>query len=124
MYLVCRYDGHYNERSLALHRITSAQASTLTFERPRDFNLTRFDEDGRFGYGDGGKVRLSFRIEKDAGLHVVECPLSADQTVVELDDAYEITATVVDSAMLEWWLRGFGEGVSEICKVPMGNREV
>ena len=51
---------------------------------------------------------MSFRIEKGAGLHVVECPLSLDQQVVELDDAYEITATVVDSDMLDMWLLGFG----------------
>ncbi len=52
---------------------------------------------------------MRFRIEKDAGLHVVECPLSLDQKVVELDDVYEITATVVDSDMLDWWLRGLLE---------------
>ena len=45
---------------------------------------------------------------------MVECPLSLDQQVVELDDAFEITATVVDSAMLDWWLQGFGDAVSEI----------
>jgi predicted DNA-binding transcriptional regulator YafY len=114
MYLVCQYEGYDNERCLALHRIISAKASTLTFERPKDFNLKKFDDDGRFGYGDGTQIRLSFRIEKDAGLHIVECPLSADQQVVELEDAYEITATVVESAVLDWWLRGFGDGVSEI----------
>ena len=114
MYLVCRYEGYEDERCLALHRIISAKASTLTFERPKDFNLKQFDDDGRFGYGDGTQIRLSFRIDKEAGLHVVECPLSADQQVVELDDAYEITATVVDSAMLDWWLRGFGDAVSQL----------
>ncbi len=114
MYLVCRFEGYGNERCLALHRIISAQASTLTFDRPKDFNLKKFDEDGRFGYGDGSKIRLSFRIEKGAGLHVVECPLSDDQRVVELDDSYEITATVVDSDMLEWWLRGLGDAVSAV----------
>jgi predicted DNA-binding transcriptional regulator YafY len=116
MYLVCRFEGYDNERCLALHRIVSANASTLTFDRPKEFNLKQFDEDGRFGYGDGNKIRLSFRIEKDAGLHVVECPLSADQQVVELDDAYEITSTVVDSDMLDWWLRGFGEAIDKISK--------
>ena len=117
MYLVCRYEGYSNERCLALHRFVSAKASTLTFERPREFDLKRFDDDGRFGYGDGTKIRLSFRIEKVAGLHVVECPLSADQQVVELDDVYEITATVVDSAMLDWWLCGFGTSVSEVSRI-------
>ena len=120
MYLVCRFEGYENERCLALHRLQYAQASTLTFERPKDFDLKKFDDDGRFGYGDGKLIRLSFRIEKSAGLHVVECPLSTDQQVVELDDAYEITATVVDSAMLDWWLRGFGVGVSRVSK----NREL
>ena len=114
MYLVCRYEGYDNERCLALHRISKAEATIFTFERPNDFNLKQFDNDGRFGYGDGSKIKLSFRIDKAAGLHVVECPLSADQVVVELDDAYEITATVVDSDMLEWWLRGFGDGISTV----------
>jgi predicted DNA-binding transcriptional regulator YafY len=116
MYLVCRYEGYENERCLALHRIISAKASTLTFERPKNFNLKQFDDDGRFGYGDGKLIRLSFRIDKEAGLHIVECPLSVDQQVVELDDAYEITATVVDSDMLDWWLRGFGDGVKLVHK--------
>ena len=119
MYLVCRYEGYDNERCLALHRFISAEASTLTFDRPRDFDLKQFDDAGRFGYGDGTQIRLSFRIEKEAGLHVVECPLSVDQQVVELDDAYEITATVVDSAMLDWWLRGFGDAVCEVKRRPL-----
>lgn len=116
LYLVCRYDGHDNERCLALHRFISAKASPLTFERPKDFNLKQFDDAGRFGYGDGTQIHLSFRIEKGTGLHVVECPLSLDQEVLEFDDAYEITATVVDSDMLDWWLRGFGDAVTSINK--------
>jgi hypothetical protein len=34
--------------------------------------------------------------------------------VKELEDRYQITATVVDSAMLEWWLRGFGKAVRNV----------
>jgi hypothetical protein len=36
---------------------------------------------------------------------------------VELVDAYEITATVVDTAILEWWLRGFGDAVTNVAKI-------
>ena len=122
MYLVCRFEGYDNERSLALHRMISASASTLTFARPKDFDLKQFDDNGRFGYGIGNKIRLSFRIEKDAGLHVVECPLSHDQQVVELKDAFEITATVVDTAMLDWWLRGFGDSASNIVQTPVDSK--
>lgn len=119
LYLVCRYRGYDNERNLALHRILSAEMSMLTFDRPKDFNLKKYDDDGRFGFGEGERVRLTFRIERDAGLHLLESPLSNDQQVVELEDGkLEITATVVDSAMLEWWLRGFGDAVTEIQKYP------
>jgi predicted DNA-binding transcriptional regulator YafY len=119
MYLVCRFDGYDNERSLALHRILTARASTLTFERPKGFDLKQYDDDGRFGYGDGERIRLSFHIEKEAGLHLLESPLSANQQVVELESSYEITATVVDSEMLEWWLRGFGDAVSNVVKTSI-----
>jgi predicted DNA-binding transcriptional regulator YafY len=118
MYLVCRFDGYDNERSLALHRIVSARASTLTFARPKDFDLKQYDDDGRFGYGEGERIRLSFSIEKAAGQHLLESPLSADQQVVEMDDVYKITATVVDSDMLDWWMRGFGQAVRRVAKTP------
>lgn len=118
MYLVCRFERYDNERCLALHRICAAQALTLCFERPKDFNLKKFDDDGRFGFGDGHRIRLEFRIDKDAGFHWLESPLSTDQEVKILDDTYEITATVVDSDMLDWWLRGFGDALILVSRKP------
>ena len=114
LYLVCRFKGHDNERSLALHRMQKAHALTFTFERPKEFDLAKYDNDGRFGFGEGRRVSLSFVIDKDAGAHLLETPLSRDQTVEEREDGYKITATVVDSGHLEWWLRGFGDGVWDV----------
>ena len=114
LYLVCRFQGYDNERSLALHRIVSAKASTLVFERPKNFDLQKYDDDGRFGFGEGKRIRLSFRITKNAGLQLLESPLSTDQQVKELADHFEISATVVDTAQLQWWLRGFGEQASNV----------
>lgn len=119
LYLVCRYEGFGNERSLALHRIHKAQASTLAFERPADFDLQKYDDDGRFGFGEGERVQLTFCIENEAGFHLRETPLSQDQQVRDCGDGWmEVTATVVDSAMLQWWLRGFGESVREVNSKP------
>ncbi len=119
MYLVSRFDGYTNERNLALHRIVTAKASSLTFKRPPEFDLKRYDDDGRFGFGNGEFIKLSFWIEKDYGLHLLESPLSEDQQVLERQKNYQITATVVDSAMLDWWLRGFGKAVSRISKTML-----
>jgi len=114
MYLVCRYDGYTNERSLALHRIMSARAETLSFERPRDFDLARYDDDGRFLFGEGQRVELRFRIDAVCGAHLRETPLSKDQTIREVGDELIVTATVVDSEHLTWWLRGFGDNVRTV----------
>ena len=116
LYLVCRYDGFDNERSLALHRIRSAQASTLTFEPPPEFDLQRYDDDGRFGFGEGRHVSLRFRIQRGAGQHLLETPLAHTQQVQDQGDWLLVQATVVDSAMLQWWLRGFGDAVQEVSK--------
>ncbi len=125
LYLVCRYRGYDNERNLALHRILAAEMSSLTFERPADFDLKRYDDDGRFGLGDGERIRLSFRVHRDAGLHLLETPLSTDQVLEEREDGQlDVSATVVDSAMLDWWLRGFGDAVSEVCKVAISQDDL
>ena len=117
MYLVCRFQGYDNERSLALHRIIFAKATTVVFTRPKEFNLQKYDDDGRFGFGEGKRINLTFSIERATGLHLLESPLSADQKVVAHDDGQlDISATVVDSAMLDWWLRGFGAAVTMIRK--------
>lgn len=119
LYLVCRFKGYDNERSLALHRMNSASATTRDFERPKEFDLRKYDNDGRFGFGEGDRVKLTFRIAKSAGRHLLESPLSVDQTCKEVDDQFEISSTVVDTAQLDWWLRGFGERVSMVRKVAV-----
>ena len=119
MYLVCRFRGYDNERNLALHRILSASVSTLPFERPKEFDLKRYDEDGHFGFGKGERIRLSFHITRNAGLQLMETPLSLDQKIVELESGWlQVTATVVDSLWLHRWLLGFGEAVMNIHQEP------
>lgn len=118
LYLVCRFEGYDDNRNLALHRIHSAEVSTLSFTRPA-FDLKQYDADGHFGFGDGKRVQLSFRITRTAGNHLLETPLSQDQQAEAKGDYLDITATVVDSAMLQWWLNGFGNAVSHVLRKPI-----
>ncbi|MFT0534368.1 helix-turn-helix transcriptional regulator [Castellaniella hirudinis] len=111
LYLVCRYRDYDNERSLAFNRILAARMLADTFIRPASFDLRSYDEDGRFGFGEGVRIRLAFCIDQEAGFHLLESPLASDQVVTEQEGGYHIQATVVDSLMLDQWLRGFGDGV-------------
>ncbi len=118
LYLVGRFEGYDNERSLALHRFESARETTLGFRRPPEFDFSQYDRDGRFGYGYGKQIRLTFCIDRQAGMHLLEARLSEDQRVIEHEQYYEITATVVDSEQLTWWLQGFGDDVWDISREP------
>ena len=117
IYLACRFEGFDNERSIALHRIQAAEMTTIGFNRPKDFDLKRYDEDGRFSFGEGRCVRLSFRTTESFAQHLAEVALSADQQLKRRKDgSVDVTATVVDNQRLDVWLRGLGDDVSHTKK--------
>lgn len=94
--------------------------TTEGFKRPGGFDLRKYDEDGRFGVQIGKRIRLTFDIAADEGLSLIEAPLSADQDVVALPDGgYRISGTVVETLVLERWLRGYGDAIREITRTPV-----
>lgn len=112
LYLVCRFRGHENERSLAIHRILAVQETGTPFHRPASFDLQAYDDKGRFAFGNGNQINIDFLIHKAAGLHLLESRLSMQQQVEDAGDNYRIRATVTDTERLKWWLRGFGNAVT------------
>ncbi len=116
LYLVCRFKGYDNERTLAVHRILKAEMLSESFSRPTGFSLKQYDEEGNFGVSYGKRIRLSFNILKENVYYLLESPLSTDQTCVEQEDSYLLTATVMDSVRLDRWLNGFGSAIWNVKK--------
>jgi predicted DNA-binding transcriptional regulator YafY len=116
LYLVCRFEGYTNERTVAIHRVRLAALSTFNFERPKDFDLEQYDADGRFGFGEGKHCWIKFCIKKTDGYFLRETPLSKDQELVEFDDYFQVFATVIDSLYLQKWLNSFGDDVWSVEK--------
>ena len=115
LYLVVYFEGHSDIRHLALHRILWAEAGTLKFVRPPDFDFRRHIEQGAFGFGLRQRIRLRFSISRSVGFHLTETPLSADQSILaESEIHYRFQATLYDSGMLDWWLRKFGDDIWDI----------
>ena len=110
--LVCRFEGFDDERTLVLHRMQSAKDSGRSFDRPADFDLERYDNDGRFGFGEGKLIKLKIAVSDFHRLILEETPLSKDQTIDVKRGRNIVTATVVESQQLIWWLRGLGDAVA------------
>lgn len=109
MYLVCRFDGYDNERSIAVHRVRKATVSSFGFERPKEFKLSQYDADGRFGFGEGEKIFLELKVKQELALLMSESPISLDQTITQFGDLYKVSATVVESKLLEQWVTSLGD---------------
>ncbi|TOI72120.1 WYL domain-containing protein, partial [Vibrio parahaemolyticus] len=103
------FDGYDNERSIAVHRVSKATVSSFGFERPKEFKLSQYDADGRFGFGEGEKISLELEVKNELALLLSETPISIDQNITQQGDIYKISATVVDSKLLGQWLSGFGD---------------
>jgi predicted DNA-binding transcriptional regulator YafY len=116
-YLVCRFEGYEDERILALHRILSAEQTTLTFSPPSDFDLKKHKQDQAFNFGTGTKVKISFHMHPYPAKNLIETPLSKDQKAIRLRNGkFKIIATVIDSLLLTAFLNSFGNEISNIIK--------
>jgi len=114
MFMPCRFEGYADTRNLALHRIQAAKCSTLSFQRPADFDLQTYDDNGRFAFGHGAKVAVHMWVKDDLAVLLKESPLSTDQTIepsIGQKGGFELKATLTDSALLVWWLRSQGNSV-------------
>lgn len=120
LYLVVQFEGYDNFRHLALHRLIEAETCNQTFKRPENFDFKEYISTGHFGYGEPKDIILRFSIAKHAGFHLTETPLSASQVILEeTPDYYRFQAAVLDTEMLDWWLRKFGDDIWDIEKTPV-----
>jgi hypothetical protein len=82
--------------------------------------IALLDRDGRFAIANGERIRLSIVIDKAPGKHLLESRLSEDQTHTETDTSYHITATVVQTLLLDRWLLSFGGQIRDVQKTAVG----
>ncbi len=114
-YLVATLFEYEDVRLLALHRISSADILEERSRRLEDFDIDRYIGSGALGFGTGGKIRLEAIFDAAAAEHLYETPLSEDQEIQPVDaDRVRVTATVMRTAQLQWWLMAFGDNVEVV----------
>lgn len=122
-YLVASLWDYNDTVLLLLHRMESAELLDEPCHIPEDFDLQEYIDSGELQFLEGNRpLKLAVLFEPYAGTHLLETPLSDDQTVKEQKDGrLLIKATVADTAQLRWWLLGFGDRVEVVG--PKGLRE-
>jgi len=115
-YLIATKVPNNEFRLFALHRIKKAQQMDNPIEMPIDFDLQKYIADGHMGFNMSEHtlepIQLVAVFEKKSANHFYETPLSEDQQIVEYsEDSVLLSATVIDTEQLYWWLLGYGARV-------------
>jgi len=119
-YLVCTLFNYQDVLLLALHRILSAVLLDEKAKYPDGFSLDDYLVSGALNFGKGERIRLEAIFAVEAAEHLHETPLSEDQQIKPLDAGrVTVSATVMDTPQLVWWLLAFGEGVEVIKPAPL-----
>lgn len=117
-YLVATLFGYEDPRILVMHRLRRAEMLDEASRKPKGFELTAYLASGQMGFvglGSTEPIDVVLRFQREAGEHLYDTPLAANQTLVECADGrLELRAAVADSLQLRWWLLGFGEKVEVI----------
>ena len=117
-YLACTLFNYSDVRLLAIHRIQYAEMLLEAGMQPDNFTIQDYAESSALGFGLGfdenQAIDLIVKFNKEAGLHLLETPLSANQTVEETKDSLLLKAQIADTPQLRWWLLGFGGQVEVI----------
>lgn len=114
LYVIVKFEDRDTPYRLALHRMDSVQATTLSFAPPPDFDIDETIATYGFSPGSQEPIRLDFYIDEGPGQHLTESKLAEDQKCELVDGQYHIVATVRDSVELRHWLRGFGDEVQSV----------
>jgi predicted DNA-binding transcriptional regulator YafY len=103
-YLVATAFDYTDVRVYAVHRMQKVQITNEAVKRPKGFNLDGYVEEGALQFGERKKITLKAKIADVLAVILSETPLSKDQKLKQINGEYHLTATVVDSWQLEWWL--------------------
>lgn len=96
----------------ALHRFDRAEKLDDPARKPKSFDLQRYVQDGNVDIPMGDPIKLKCRFFNGAGEHLRETPLSQEQIIRDEDQGVmQVTADVIPSEALRWWLQGFGANV-------------
>lgn len=124
IYLICSLWEYDDIKQLVLHRIESAVPLEVPIRSINELDIDHYIAKGEFGIPVKEKmIGLQVLFDPGAAVHLYETPLSDDQELILQEDGrILLSAKVLDTSELRWWLLGFGDQI-EILKTERLKKE-
>ena len=114
-YLIATASDYTDVRLYALHRIQRAARTYELRRKPAGFDLDAYIATGALQFGNGESLRIEAQISPYLARVLAETPLSTDQKI----EGDRLTATVLDTWQLKWWILGQGDGIEILQPVAL-----
>lgn len=125
LYLIATVQDYTDPRQLALHRMSNAQSLGDPVNVPKGFDFKSYVHDMQaFDFPTGRKIKLELVVDEWLARHLSESKLATDQKISALTDSgrARVSATVMETEQLEWWLRALGTHVMVKKPAALGKR--
>jgi predicted DNA-binding transcriptional regulator YafY len=111
-YLVATAYDYEAPRLYAMHRIHGAQCLDTPSKTPPNFDLDDYISTGAPQFGSGEPITLQARVSDVLAAILRETPIASDQKLDSLnEDWWNLSATVLDTWQLRWWLKSQGQDI-------------
>ena len=118
-YLVARALDYLDVWIYAVHRIKEATRTSEPVARPEGFSLDGYVKEGRLQFGNGDTLRLVVLVSSEVAAYLAETPLAEDQHLTTKGERTKLTATVLDSWQLSWWILSHGPEIEVLKPVRL-----
>lgn len=121
-YLVATACDYTDVRLYALHRFQAVSRTYEPAKAPKGFKLSQYVDEGAFQFGGGRSIKLVARISDDLAKRLEETPLASNQKIKSTPNAIELSASVIDSWQLHWWILSQGAAIKIVTPDALKNR--
>jgi predicted DNA-binding transcriptional regulator YafY len=118
-YLVATAFDYEQPLLYAIHRIASATVLDEPALRPKGFSLDAFLASGAAQFGSGSAIVLRARVSDDLARLLDETPISKDQKITRRTGVHTLTATVMESWQLHFWILSQGPAITVLKPVAL-----
>ena len=117
IYLLATLEDYGDVLHLVLHRMREPELLETPLTPLADFSASQYLEQQPLDFPEG-PIDLCFRMAAEPAKHLAESPLSEDQRIEPDSEGWvRVSARLVRTNQLGWWLLGFGEQV-EVLEPP------